>query len=269
MSSGKTSILPQVSLLHFAMLSHPRWGADKAGLSDWTGGRSQTAYTLPMVQNPPGIFQLGGDHSGTLGKSEAAMVIADIDLLRPADQRPRPHYQDRPLRLVAHLPIFFATEAGRDPGDETHPNNLRHVRRRLISGKSNTFVEALNAIDHALSVENDWRSQGNVAQAGEYRPPTYESAITATIDALKVLEEFADDPVWLKKRSASFIHERYIYPPLFPLPALVDWIYVDDRWTPGSIPEEATGENKDPLDSDRPVLMVPKSMQDEPTAKPD
>ena len=266
---GQNQYLAAGLVTAFCNAVAPSMGCGQSGFIGLDGWKITDGLHTPYGSKSPGIFQLGGDHSGTLGESEAAMVIADIDLLRPADQRPRPHYQDRPLRLVAHLPIFFATEAGRDRGDETHPNNLRHVRRRLISGKSNTFVEALNAIDHALSVENDWRSQGNVAQAGEYRPPTYESAITATIDALKVLEEFADDPVWLKKRSASFIYERYIYPPLFPLPALVDWIYVDDRWTPGSIPEEATGENKDPLDSDRPVLMVPKSMQDEPHRRPD
>jgi hypothetical protein len=49
-----------------------------------------------------------------------------------------------------------------------------------------------------------------------------------------------------------------------PLPALVDWLYVDDRWLPGTNSAEAPVEGEDPLKSDKPLLGVPRSMQDEP-----
>lgn len=79
-----------------------------------------------------------------------------------------------------------------------------------------------------------------------------------------MLEEFADDPAWLRKRTDSFKSERYEMPPMTPLPALVDWLYVDDRWLPGTNGAEAPVEGEDPLKSDKPLLGVPRSMQDEP-----
>ncbi len=83
------------------------------------------------------------------------------------------------------------------------------------------------------------------------------------MEALRVLEEFADDAAWLRKRTKSFSEERYDIPPMSPLPALVDWLYVDDRWIPGSKGTEPPEDGEDPLHSDKPLLKVPSAMPEE------
>jgi len=92
----------------------------------------------------------------------------------------------------------------------------------------------------------------------------YIGAIDATRNALLLLEQFVDDPSWMVKRTASFADERYKFPPVSPLPVLVDWIYVDDRWQPDPRTLAQPAGEEDALTSDRPVLAVPASMEDDP-----
>lgn len=242
----------------------PQASCGQSGFIGLDGWKRTEGIKTPYGSKAPGIFQLGDSHSGPLGETEAAMVIADLDLLRTTDQRPRPHYQHRSLRLVAHLPIFFATEKGSHAGTGSYPNKQRQLRTRTIEGKAFTFAEARSKLAEALDLESVWRSKLNVASRDEEPSPEYQAAIAETLAALRVLEEFADDPAWLRKRTDSFKFERYEMPPMTPLPALVDWLYVDDRWIPGTNGAEAPVEGEDPLKSDKPLLGVPRSMQDEP-----
>jgi hypothetical protein len=242
----------------------PHASCGQSGFIGLDGWKQTDGIKTPYGSKAPGIFQLGGSHSGALGDTEAAMVIADLDLLRTTDQRPRPHYQPRSLRLVAHLPIFFATEKGDHAGTGAYPNKQRQLRTRTIDGKALTFAEARGALARALDVEDVWRSDPNVASPDEEPSPQYRAAIADTMSALRMLEEFADDPGWLRKRTDSFKSQRYEMPPTSPLPALVDWLYVDDRWLPGTNGAEAPVDGEDPLKSDNPLLGVPRSMQDEP-----
>ena len=223
----------------------------------------------PYGSKAPGIFQLGGKkHSGPLGKAESAVVIADLDLLRTADQKPTPHYQSRALQLVAHLPMIFATEPGESDAAGSYPGKQRRIRFRTIAGASKTFDEFSPMISAALAVESVWRAAGNVAEADQSEPPAYTAAIQSTRDGLRLLEQFADDAGWLEKRTDSFTDERYEFPPVSPLPALTDWIYVDDRWLPEPHVIVEPADHEDALVSDRPVLAVPKSMGDEPPREP-
>jgi hypothetical protein len=242
----------------------PHASCGQSGFIGLDGWKRTEGIKTPYGSKAPGIFQLGDSHSGPLGDTEAAMVIADLDLLRTTDQRPRPHYQHRSLRLVAHLPIFFATEKGGHAGIGAYPNKQRQPRSRTIEGKAFTFAEARSKLAKALELEAVWRAKLNVASRDEEPSPEYQAAIAETLAALRVLEEFADDPTWLRKRTDSFKSERYEMPPMAPLPALVDWLYVDDRWLPGTNSAEAPVEGEDPLKSDKPLLGVPRSMQDEP-----
>jgi DNA primase catalytic core len=242
----------------------PNASCGQSGFIGLDGWKETDGVKTPYGSKAPGIFQLGGSHSGPLGETEAAMVIADLDLLRTTDQRPRPHYQPRSLRLVAHLPILFATEKGSHDGPGAYPNKRRQSRMRMIDGKALTFAQARIRLAKALELESVWRSELNVARRDEQPRPQYDAAIAETLAALRVLEEFADDPEWLRKRTDSFKSERYEMPPMSPLPALVDWLYVDDRWPPGMVGVEAPGPGDDPLKSDNPLLGVPCSMQDEP-----
>jgi len=245
-----------------AVLPHASCG--QSGFIGLDGWKRTEGIKTPYGTKGPGIFQLGDTHSGPLGETESAMVIADLDLMRTTDQRPRPHYQHRSLRLVAHLPFFFATEKGSHSGPGAYPNKQRQIRTRTVDGDSLTFADARAKLVNALNLEPVWRSQLNVASRDEEPPPEYEEAIAETLAALRVLEEFADDPAWLRKRTESFQSERYEMPPISPLPALVDWLYVDDRWIPGSKGTEAPAGGDDPLKSDKSILGVPRSMQDEP-----
>ena len=245
-----------------AVVPHASCGQSSfIGLDGWK--RTEGVKT-PYGSKAPGIFQLGGSHSGPLGETEAAMVIADLDLLRTTDQRPRPHYQHRSLRLVAHLPLFFATEKGGHAGPGSYPNKQRQLRTRTIGGEALTFAQARTKIAKALDLESVWRSNLNVASRDEEPGSLYLAAVAETLAGLRVLEEFADDPVWLRKRTDSFKSERYEMPPTAPLPALVDWLYVDDRWLPGMNGADGPAPGEDPLKSDKPLLSVPRSMQDEP-----
>lgn len=242
----------------------PQASCGQSGFIGLDGWKRTEGIKTPYGSKAPGIFQLGDSHSGPLGETEAAMVIADLDLLRTTDQRPRPHYQHRSLQLVAHLPILFATEKGGQTGIGSYPNMQRQLRTRTIEGEALTFAQARGKLATALDLESVWRSRHNVASRDEELPPEYLAAIAKTLAALRVLEEFADDPAWLRKRTDSFKSERYEMPPMSPLPALVDWLYVDDRWLPGINGAEAPIEGEDPLKSDKPLLRVPRSMQDEP-----
>lgn len=242
----------------------PHASCGQSGFIGLDGWKQTDGVKTPYGSKAPGIFQLGGTHSGALGETESAMVIADLDLMRTTDQRPRPHYQHRSLRLVAHLPMIFATERGSHAEPGTYPNRQRQIRTRSVDGDALTFANARGKLAKALSVEHVWRSQLNVASRDQKPSPAYEAAIADTLAALRILEEFADDPAWLRKRTDSFKSERDEMPPITPLPALVDWLYVDDRWLPGTNGADAPADEDDPLKSDKSLLNVPRSMQDEP-----
>ncbi len=227
------------------------------GLDGW---RETEPPISPYGSVAPGIFQLGGKHTGPLGSEEAAMVIADLDLLRTADQKPRPHYQGRALRLVAHLPLIFRTEVGggKDAGD--YPNYHRRTRKRSVTTGTSpvTFDVAAQAIYNALNIEQVWRSVGNALQPEQQPTAEYKAGIKAAVDALTILEQFADDGSWLAKRRGAFIRDRYEIPCPRPLPALIDWIYVDDRWiAPGTEAKVGSQSEQHPLTSDQPLLLVP------------
>jgi selenocysteine lyase/cysteine desulfurase len=72
------------------------------------------------------------------------------------------------------------------------------------------------------------------------------------------LEEFADDGEWLKRRREAFEKYRYEEPSFSPLPALIDWVFVDDRWLPEieSAAKKAVESGVDPFVTDHPILRA-------------
>lgn len=234
------------------------------GLNGWT---TTEGSETPYGTQAPGIFELGNsEHSGPLGKNEAAVVIADLDLGRTTDQKPRPHYQSRPLRIVAHLPMIFATEAGSGVGIHDYPSGNRIVRKRLVGEKSElrSFEEAVNVINTAL--EADEQSRPFLPRP----PPSTQTDLKhlanekKILTALKMLEAFVDDPKWMKKRTDSFEKQRLDYPPELPLPALLDWLYVDDRWKKDIEKNSKFDEFTDPMTDDLPLLAIGARSGDEP-----
>jgi hypothetical protein len=266
---GQNQYLAAGLVTAFCNAVAPPYGCGQSGFIGLDGWKITEGIRTPYGSKAPGIFQLGGKkHSGPLGTTESAIVIADLDLLRTADQKPTPHYQSRALQLVAHLPMIFATEPGDSEDAGSYPNRQRRPRFRTVAGESKTFEEFSPMIVEALALEETWRTVGNIADSGQPEPYAYTSAVKATRDGLRLLEQFADDAVWLKKRTESFVNERYVFPPVSPLPALTDWIYVDDRWLPEPSMTIAPDGDEDALTSDRPVLAVPKSIGDEPAREP-
>jgi DNA primase catalytic core len=205
------------------------------GLDGWT---SSETIESPYGDIAPGVYQVQKlDQAGPLGRHECAMVIADLDLLRTVDQRPRPHYQSQPLSLVAHLPLIFSTEAGaKGPSSEL---NVRRSRLREIGMP--------NSAQH--SVLSFW--QAMVGQKQAFEPDAPDSAVSAV---LELLARFADDGNWLKRRQEAYRQRRQLAPVGTPAAALVDWIFVDDDFR---LADAATFSGKDnPYDADGPYLEV-------------
>ncbi len=259
---GQNQYLAAGLVTVFCNAVSPPVGCGQSGFIGLDGWKQTEGAHTPYGSQAPGIFQLGGKHSGPLGTNESAIVIADLDLLRTADQRPRPHYQQRSLRLVAHLPLIFSTEKVLQTEGVEKVKKQRDVRFRHVAGSSMNLESAFSLIADALDSEEDWRGRGNVAHHEEEVDADHKAAILKIQRGLKVLEAFADDATWLRKRTASFTSERYEYPPMSPLPALVDWVYIDDRW-PGSL-GKIWDTDVDPYSVDAPFVVVPRSTKEEP-----
>jgi hypothetical protein len=225
-------------------------GSAFIGLDGWKDGME---IATPYGSLAPGIYQLGRKHSGALGKKEAAMVIADIDPVRTTDLKPRPHYQGRSLELIAHLPLLFATEA--DPSPDAHGTRARIARRRIVNGSVMEFREASQQILEVLqSREPNWRHEREAAHPVQEVEAGRRAIVQKTAAALDLLTQFADDAEWLSRRAKAFREKRWLFsPPLF-LPALTDWLYVDDSWT-DKVVDLA---DRHPLQVDDNILDVPR-----------
>lgn len=250
----RTNIWPNISRGESAFI----------GLNGWTATQgSETPYGTQA----PGIFELGNsEHSGPLGQNEAAVVIADLDLGRTTDQKPRPHYQSRPLRIVAHLPMIFATEKGSGAGKYDYPAGNRKERKRLLSEKSEqtSFEEAVSVINAALEADVQSRPflpRSALSTQTDIKHRANEDKI---LDALTMLEVFVDDPKWMEKRTGSFKKQRFDYPPELPLPALLDWLYIDDRWKKDIETNAKIDELTDPMTDESPFLAIGIKAEDEP-----
>jgi len=222
-------------------------GSAFIGLDGWKAG-AETA--TPYGSLAPGIYQLGSKHSNALGTREAAMVIADIDPIRTTDLKPRPHYQSRSLQLVAHLPLLFATEV--DPAPQARGSRERMARKRFVAGAQQSFIEAASAVQQILDAPDpSWRHERAQADVD----PAIEAILQKTVAALDMLVEFADDGDWLRRRAEAFREKRWHYSPPMVLPALTDWLYVDDNW----LEEAVELGDRHPLEADENVLDVPRN----------
>jgi CHC2 zinc finger/Reverse transcriptase (RNA-dependent DNA polymerase) len=266
---GQNQYLAAGLVTVFCNAVEPRYGVGQSCFIGLDGWKASEPPETPYGTVAPGIFQLGKGQTGPLGKTECALVIADLDLLRTADQKPRPHYQGRPLRLVAHLPLIFETEAAE--AGSNYPNGSRKLRKRVVSGveEARTFSEAVVEIRNALDTEREWRRVEDSNFSGSSVTTDYMSAIGMTEAALKILETFADDPEWLIKRRRAFTNDRYESPTSQPLPALIDWIFVDDAW-PGDqrFSAASVGEPIPALSNDLPILNVPRPTRPKPDRQP-
>jgi hypothetical protein len=167
---------------------------------------------------------------------------------------------------VAHLPLIFATEA--DPNDKKRRPRQRRSRQRADeNGLNRDFAEAARIVLAVLESSPSWRDERAVPNPDPVVRANHERIMEATVRALRVLEDFADDSVWLRKRTEAFVKERWTYAPPTFLPALTDWLYVDDKWK-RAVTQSVDGH---PLEVDAPILDVPRacSQATNPTVKED
>lgn len=226
-------------------------GSAFVGLDGW---KRTDPVASPYGVISPGIFRLDDKTSGALGTFESAMVIVDLDPIRTADQRPRPHYQTRALELVAHLPILFSTEANSE--DTSRHAADRRPRRRVINGRPQAFTEICSSIVAILeNVKSSWRDERAVPNPDSLVEEKTQQLIRDILQGLKCLEAFADDAKWMSARTKAFADKRWTYSPPDYLPPLIDWLYVDDKWV---LPADLV-EDVDPLEDDSPLLNVPRA----------
>lgn len=117
------------------------------------------------------------------------------------------------------------------------------------------FPEASQRIlDVLTSREPTWRHEREAPHPDSEVEASRRAIVQQTAAALDILTQFADDPEWLTRRAMAFREKRWHFsPPMF-LPALTDWLYVDDRWTDKAI--DLAG--RDPLEVDDDILYVPR-----------
>jgi hypothetical protein len=224
-------------------------GSAFVGLDGWKAG---SEIATPYGSLAPGIYQIGDKHSGPLGDREAAMVIVDIDPIRTTDLKPRPHYQSRSLQLVAHLPLIFSTEV--DTAPAAHGTRNRKPRKRAVRGTELHFLEATRAVLEVLEAPDSWRDERAAAATDPSTQAKREAILQKTVAALEMLPLFADDPGWLRRRATAFRDKRWLYsPPIF-LPALTDWLFIEDGWQ--KLVVDSAG--KHPLEADEDILDVPR-----------
>lgn len=99
-----------------------------------------------------------------------------------------------------------------------------------------------------------WRHERAVSDPDPLVEQRRTEILQKTVAALDMLVCFADDPEWLRRRAAAFKEKRWHYSPPSILPALTDWLYVDDNWREIAVD---LGD-KHPWETDENVLDVPR-----------
>lgn len=279
----------------FCNAVHKAYGC---GHSCFIGVNAWNSESGSLPGNPyggvvPGIFRPGGkDVIGPLTDKEAALVIADLNLVNPTDQKPRPHYQPAPLRLVAHLPLIFSTEGvPRDAfGHINYPDKSRRIRLRTLCDETLSAAPATGQ-DSANASSTEFRTLTFVKAmrrhftklVEHYRGEDYregrltDAELTAEcIAAMRVLEEFADAPHWLARRREAFHRRRPASASPVAPAALFDWLWIDDEWSDTDAVEKRCQDPcEDTFSDDRPFIHVPardaeaqRAVQDAPESAP-
>jgi hypothetical protein len=157
----------------------------------------------------PGIYRPGAPSDGCLGKSEQALVIADIDPVFSFEGRPRPQMLPVPLRLIAHLPIIESWSYERRKFENSHFCRCKLAsRRRDFAGLFSAFEQVIGG------------SQQNTAHKGSH---------DAVIEVLEKLQRLGDREKtgWLTERLNAYRKEHAATPNRWPPPAATDWLWVD------------------------------------------
>jgi hypothetical protein len=129
------------------------------------------------------------------------------------------------------------------------------ARKRFVGGAQKTFLEAAISVQEALDApEPSWRHERAAPDPDPVVEQQRAAILQRTAAALDMLVCFADDPEWLRRRAAAFREKRWHYSPPSVLPALTDWLYVDDSWREGAVD---LGD-RHPWEADESVLDVPR-----------
>ncbi|MDZ7619617.1 MAG: hypothetical protein U1E05_21670, partial [Patescibacteria group bacterium] len=171
----------------------------------------------------PGLYRPTLPNRGWLGEEEQALVIADVNPESTANTKPRPQFQERPLRLVAHLPVIESWSMPR-----SRPN---HCADSLSCSRTAAQCRCMAATpdrqfeDVALELMS--------VLGGEQRPlHRYQNTIEdvdATVlgRALERLHKAAQHSAWLDLRRRAYEREHANNPQAWPPPVALDWLWVD------------------------------------------
>ena len=171
-------------------IGHDSWDREddhhQAGLPTWD----------PYHGVAPGIYRPALPNRGWLGEKEQALVIADVNPESTADTRPRPQFQERPLRLVAHLPVIesWNMPSRRPDYDAASLSKSRTATRcrcmKVVS--RSTFENVALALISALSGEH--------TQLHRYQNTVEDVDATVLGRALDLLYTAAPHSRWLDLR---------------------------------------------------------------------
>jgi hypothetical protein len=236
-------------------------GSAFIGLDAW---KPVDQRATPYGEIGPGLFQYEKKDFGPLKEHECALVIADVDPMHTTDQKPRPQYMERPLQLVAHLPLIFETEACSDwradeakdsfnaksdvpsvkvesPAPELQAKN--DLTKQSTEGKEDVVsITHPSSRDHPdgkrIVRRRDLLSRAELSTFERAISEVWKNALIAVSKeqyadpyvnrCLQILESFADDAHWLAERRKQLTKVPNSHPQSGLPAAFVDWIYIDD-----------------------------------------
>ena len=191
----------------------------------------------------PGIYRHRGNGlDGWLGKTEQAVVVADIEPVYMAEGRPRPQVLPSPLTLIAHVPVIERWKFP-DPGEPTDRNERHDAQRASVRADCRCQREAKRSEDFKKGSQPKRRSR-DLADRNSDCPNLIrrivarldpQRRIASTIDdpdrsdtyeMLEELTSMADDSRHLEGRACAYLRSASSLPANWPPPALLDWLYV-------------------------------------------
>lgn len=232
---GQSNYLAAGLTTVFCNAVHSKYGKGKScflGLDGWdlsAGKQLDEPSSSPYHGLLPGLYGASSLGRGSLGESEQALVIADIDPVYATLGKPRPQTLEVPLALVAHLPIL---ESWRRPKGlraslgSSAKCLCQQVEPEELDSREPGFqlAKLLDVLEPAPTSEPYAVSGGPPAStAGDLRP----EVLAGHLDQLAKRFDPEAEGDWLCKRAKRYRTHHLIDPQTWPPPAAVDWIWVD------------------------------------------
>ncbi|MNH83268.1 DNA primase [compost metagenome] len=212
-------------------------GSCFVGASGWET-RDAAPITGPYHGAAPGMLSVNNPDRGALGRSENALVIADIRPDRTAEDRPRSQTLGPPMRLVAHVPILenhrFSPVEGEWDRNWWHPVkagwlDADQAQQSLLDSSKHKFLLHQTATSPKIELKEFSNRVGSILKdhstrnTAELNTNARKRVVAA---ALSLANLFPASP-GMANRAKVMEKGLQAHPEAFPCPALVDWLVVD------------------------------------------